>query len=70
MAKESIFLDIIRLKLKTAEHIVQHLPPHLKGHAEENLHKIVSAFHEASGEFLEQEAHKESAEALTKVVVE
>jgi hypothetical protein len=30
----------------------------------------MSAFHEASGEFLEKEARKESVEALTKVVVE
>lgn len=70
MANESIILDLIRLKLKAAEHIVQFLPPQLKEHAEENLHKIMSAFHETSGEFLEKEARKESAEALTKVVVE
>lgn len=70
MNNDSIILDLIRLKLKTAEHIVQCLPPQLKERTEENLYKIVSAFHEASGEFLEQEAHKESSEALTKVVVE
>lgn len=70
MTNDSMIRDILRLKLKAAEHIVQCLPPHVKEHAEENLHKIVLACHEAAGEFLEKEAHKEAAEGLTKIAVE
>lgn len=70
MPNESIIRDLVRLKLKAAEHVVQCLPPHLKEHAQENLHKAVLACHEAAGEFLEQEKHKEAEEGLTKIVIE
>lgn len=70
MDNESLFRDLLRWKLKAAEHIVQSLPPHLKGPAEENLHKMVLACHEAAEEFLEKEAHREADEGITPIPVE